>query len=64
MAKEEKGLELSGKEMVALAGSIAIYLSCKLTPREVCLMRTFFQSLASNLSTIEFTDTVCKSRKN
>lgn len=63
MTKDEDGLKMSGEELVALASSIAICLSKKLTPREVCLIRNFFQAIASNLSSIEFVDTICKNRK-
>ena len=63
MTKDEDGLEMTGVEMVTLAGSVAMCLSKKLTAKEVCLMRTFFQAVASNLSTIEYTDTICKSKK-
>lgn len=63
MTKDENGLNITGEELVALAGSVAICLTKKLTPREVCLMRTFFQAIATNLSTIEFTDSICKQRK-
>lgn len=62
MANEEKCLNLTGEEMVALATSFSLCIAKKMTPKELCLMRTFFQAVASNLSTIEFTDTVCKNR--
>lgn len=62
MTNEEKCLNLTGEEMVALATSFSLYIAKKMTPKELCLMRTFFQAVASNLSTIEFTDTVCKNR--
>lgn len=62
MTKEEDGLDMTGAEMVALASSVALCLSKKLTAKEVCLMRTFFQTIASNLSTIEYTDTICKKK--
>lgn len=63
MTKDEEGLQMTGAEMVALAGSLAVCISNKMTPHEICLMRTFFQAVASNLSTIEYTDTVCKTKK-
>lgn len=63
MTKDEDGLKMSGEEMVALASSVAICISKKLTPRELCLMRIFFQAIASNLSSIEFVDTICKHRQ-
>ncbi len=63
MTKDEDGLGMTGAEMVALAGSVAMCISNKMTPREICLMRTFFQAVASNLATIEYTDTLCKTKK-
>lgn len=64
MTKDEDGLELTGEEMVALATSVALCLSKKLTQREVCLMRTFFQTVASNLATIEYTNSLCKTKND
>ncbi len=62
MTNDEKCLEMTGAEMVALAGSVSIFLSKKLTPKEICLMRTLFQSIASNLSTIEYTENICRTK--
>ena len=64
MTKDEDGLELTGEEMVALATSVALCLSKKLRQREVCLMRTFFQAVASNLATIEYTNSLCKTKND
>ena len=49
----ERKIDLSGCELVALAGSLAIAISKKFCDDDLKTLRTFFNSIASNLSVIE-----------
>ena len=50
----EEKINLSGKEIVSLSGSVAIILSENYCKEDLKKLRLFFQSLAGNLATIEF----------
>ena len=49
----DKKIELSGCELVALAGSLAIAISKKMCDEDLRKLRFFFNSVASNLAIIE-----------
>lgn len=53
MEEEKKKLNLSGAELVSLAGSLAICFAEKYDKDDLKRLRLFFQAIASNLSVIE-----------
>ena len=46
-------LDMSGAELVALASSLAICFAKKYEKEDLRRLRLFFQSIASNIATIE-----------
>ena len=53
MNNDKKKLELSGAELVSLAGSLAICFAQKYEGADLRRLRLFFQAIASNIATIE-----------
>ena len=53
MEEAQEKLNLSGDEIVSLAGTIAICLSKKYDAKDLFSLRLLFQSIASNISIIE-----------
>lgn len=53
MKKEKQKLDISGEELVSLAGSLAICLAKKYSKEDLKTLRLFFQSVASNITIIE-----------
>ena len=51
---EKTKINLTGEEIVSLAGSLAICLSKKYCNEDLCTLRTLFSSLAQNIAVIEF----------
>ena len=51
--KKERKINLSGCELVSLAGSLAICLSEKFCDEDLKKLRFFFSSVSSNLAIIE-----------
>lgn len=51
--EEKQKLDLSGEELVSLAGSLAICLAKKYSKDDLKTLRLFFQSIASNITIIE-----------
>ncbi len=56
MENEEKkcSLDISGPELVSLAGSLAICFANKYDKESLNSLRIFFQAVSSNISIIEF----------
>lgn len=59
---KKRTLDISGKELVSLASSLAICFSCKYDKESLCSLRLFFQSVASNISIIEMQDLNVKNK--
>lgn len=53
MKKEKQKLDISGEQLVSLAGSLAICLAKKYSKEDLKTLRLFFQSVASNITIIE-----------
>ena len=51
--ENNRKIEMSGTEMVSLAGSLAICLSNKFEKEDLHKLRLFFSTLSSNLAIIE-----------
>ncbi len=62
MEKQNK-INLSSSELITLASSMAICLSQKLSPSDLCLLRQFLSTLTSNLTLIEAKDKFCNFKK-
>ena len=56
MKDEGKVLDLTGAELVSLASSLAICFSKKYDKKSLNSLKMFFQSVATNISTIELQD--------
>ena len=50
---KKKSLEMTGEELVSLAGSLAICFSKVYDKEDLNTLRIFFQSIASNIGIIE-----------
>ena len=48
-------LDMNGEEIVSLAGAVAICLSKKYNEKDLFSLKLLFQTIASNISVIEFT---------
>jgi hypothetical protein len=55
--------DFSAKELVALAGSLAIAMSEKFDDETICSIKLFLSTLQSNLNLIEFHDKGCRKRR-
>lgn len=53
MKNDKQRLEISGEELISLAGSLAICLAKKYDREDLKTLRLFFQSVASNITIIE-----------
>lgn len=53
MKNDKQKLEISGEELISLAGSLAICLAKKYNREDLKTLRLFFQSVASNITIIE-----------
>ena len=53
MKNDKQKLEISGEELISLAGSLAICLAKKYDREDLKTLRLFFQSVASNITIIE-----------
>ncbi len=51
--ENERKIDMSGPEMVSLAGSLAICISKKFEKEDLHKLRLFFATLSSNLAIIE-----------
>ena len=54
MEEKIEKLNLSGDEIVSLAGAIAVCLSKKYDSQDLFSLRLLFQAVVSNISIIEF----------
>jgi len=63
MEKENK-IDIESCELVALASSLAIFISKKYSSGDVCTIRQFLGTLISNLNLIENQDKFCGNLKN
>lgn len=50
---DKKKLNMTGAELVSLACSLAICFADKYEKEDLCRLRLFFQSIASNITIIE-----------
>lgn len=53
MKNDKQKLEISGEELISLAGSLAICFAKKYDREDLKTLRLFFQSVASNITIIE-----------
>lgn len=62
--EQKKSLDLTGPEIISLAGSLALCLANKYDKKSLDSLRSFFQAVASNISIIEFQGLNKNSNKN
>ncbi len=53
MSMSKQKLDISGEELISLAGSLAICLAQKYDIEDLKTLRLFFQTVASNITIIE-----------
>lgn len=63
MDKKQK-LNMKPEELVALASSLAISIANNFCFADMCALRMFFATVASNIALIEFQTKNCKKEEN